>query len=147
MKYIYMDVCTLCRPYDDQSYSRIHLETVAVHLILKKIEAGDYALVFSPAHQFEISAISNDSERIDLLMLLETLAVKGNFHKKKTRIRAEELVRQGIGPADAAHLAFAEAAKAEFISCDDKLIKKCAQVATAVWTGSPVAFCYKEELK
>lgn len=147
MKPIYMDVCTLCRPYDDQSYSRIHLETVAVQLILKKIEAGNYSMVYSPVHKVEISAITNDSERIDLLLLLDTLAVKSNINKKMARIRSEELIHQGIGVADAAHLAFAEATQADFISCDDKLIKKCAKTAISVWTGNPVAFCFKENLK
>jgi len=66
-----LDVCALCRPYDDQSYARINLETIAVHLILKTLEAGRYTMISSPAHKIEISAISDDLERIDLLLLLE----------------------------------------------------------------------------
>jgi len=33
---IYLDVCTLCRPFDDQSFLRIRLETDAVNLIMSK---------------------------------------------------------------------------------------------------------------
>lgn len=80
-------------------------------------------------------------------MLLDTLAVKSHVNKKTVLIRSEELIQQGIGVADAAHLAFAEATKADFISCDDKLIKKCAKTAIDVWAGNPVAFCFKEDLK
>ena len=43
----------------------------------------------------------------------------------KTRERAEELVSIGFGVADAAHIAFAEKSGTPFISCDDRLIKKC----------------------
>jgi predicted nucleic acid-binding protein len=104
-------------------------------------------MVHSPVHKLEISDISNDSERIDLLLFLEQLGVKPNIDKKAARRRAEGLSRQGIGPADAAHLAFAEATKADFISCDDKLIKKCSKISIDVWAGNPIAFCNKEDLK
>ena len=62
LKRIYLDACALCRPYDDQSYTRIHLETTAVQLILRAIERGDYELFYSPVHEKEISAISNYQE-------------------------------------------------------------------------------------
>jgi len=147
LKYIYLDVCALCRSYDDQTYPRIHLETTAVHLILKKVEAGRYGMVYSPVDKVEISSIKNDSERIDLLLLLDSLGIQCDIDKKATRLRAEDLLRQVIGVADAAHVAFAEAAKADFISCDDKLTKKCSGMLIDVWTGNPAAFCCKEDLK
>ncbi len=118
-----------------------------MRLILKKVEAERLSMVYSPVHRLEISDISNDSERSDLLLFLEQLGVKHNIDKKAARMRAEEFSRQGIGPADAAHLAFAEATKAAFISCDDKLIKKCSKISIDVWAGNPIAFCNKEELK
>jgi hypothetical protein len=34
---VYLDVCSLCRPFDDQKYSRIRLETEAVNLIFAKV--------------------------------------------------------------------------------------------------------------
>jgi len=45
--------------------------------------------------------------------------------RKDVRKRAEELVKLKFGIADAAHVAFAEKAGAEFVSCDRKLINKC----------------------
>ena len=122
-------------------------ETIAVRLILKKVESGRFSMIYSPVHKIEISDISNVSERIDLLLFLEQLGVKHDIDKNSARKRAEELSRQGFGPADAAHLAFAEASKADFISCDDKLIKKCSKISIDVWAGNPVAFCNKEDLK
>jgi len=36
---------------------------------------------------------------------------------------------------------------ANFISCDDRLIKKCHRHDINVWAGTPIAFCGKENLK
>lgn len=65
----------------------------------------------------------------------------------ETRARAEGLIDLGFGVADAAHIAFAEGARALFITCDYKLIKKCQNHKINVWCGSPIAFCEKEDLR
>jgi len=57
------------------------------------------------------------------------------------------LVSFVLGPADAAHLAFAEIAGADFVSCDDRLCKKCGEMDLKIWAGNPVAFCEKEGLR
>lgn len=147
MKKIYLDVCALCRPYDDQSYTRIHLETTAVQLILRAIELGDYELVYSAVHEQEISAITNDQERIDLSYLLKEIGSKIYLSGMKGRRRAEYLVNAGLGPADAAHIAYAEFAEAVFISCDDKLIKKCNSLDISILTTNPVKFCDMEDIQ
>ena len=53
----------------------------------------------------------------------------------------------GFGPADAAHVAFAEAGNASFITCDDKLLKKRVKYDIKVWYGNPVRFCTEEDLR
>ncbi len=146
-KHIYLDVCTLSRPFDDQSYLRIRLETEAVNLILSKVKQGKYRLLVSPVHFKEIGAIEDIFERIELQTILEKLGEAVDVNMSKSRARAEYLVSIGYGVADAAHVAFAEQAGALFISCDDKLIKKCTNHTINVWCGNPVAFCEKEELR
>ena len=47
----------------------------------------------------------------------------------------------GFGVADAAHIAFAEKSGTPFISCDDRLIKKCLNYKVKIWCGNPVIFC------
>ena len=64
--------------------------------------------------------------------------IMGDLHKM--RERADELTKCGLGVADAAHVAFAEHAGAAFISCDDKLIKRCLKCDVRVWVGTPVGF-------
>ena len=67
MKKIYLDVCSLCRPFDDQGYARISLETDAVNLILSNVRNRKFALMKSPVHIAEINGIKDDFEREELL--------------------------------------------------------------------------------
>ena len=146
-KNIYIDVCALCRPFDEQEYMRIRLETEAVNLILSKVRDGNYKLIVSPVHIKEIEAISDTIERVELQMVLNEWGEQIHVNMAETRSRAEDLVNSGFGIADAAHVAFAEQAEVPFISCDDRLIRKCMNHKINVWCGNPVAFCEKENLR
>jgi len=143
---VYLDVCALSRPFDDQGQMRVRLETDAVHLILSHVRAGDLALVVSPVHDLEIGAIDGTTEREQLVTTLRRVGDRIAFDLRRARERAERLVQQGLGPADAAHLAFSEEAQADFVSCDDRLLGQCRRLQPAVWFGTPVAFCAKENL-
>ena len=147
LKPIYLDVCALSRPFDDQSYLRIRLETEAVNLILSKARQGRYRVLVSPVHAKEIESISDPVERIELQTILAIVGQPVPADRSKANTRAEELVKLGFGIADAAHVSFAEQAEASFISTDDRLIKKCLKHKIAVWCGNPVAFCEKEEIR
>ena len=146
-KPIYLDVCALSRPFDDQAFLRIRLETEAVNLILSKIKGGEYRLVVSPVHREEIKAISDTFERIELQARLITLGQSVKADMVAIRRRAENLIDLNFGVADAAHVAFAEQCGAEFISCDDALVRKCSKHKIKTWSGNPVAFCEKEGLR
>ena len=52
---IYADICTLCRPFDDQAQPRIWLETHALCVILNLVELGRLEMVRSPIHELETS--------------------------------------------------------------------------------------------
>lgn len=146
-KLIYMDVCALSRPFDEQDYLRIRLETEAVNLILSKIREGSLRLLVSSAHMKEIEAIPDTIERIELQIILKELGEPMRENVSGIRARAEELVVLGFAVADAAHVAFAEHFGAQFITCDEKLLKKCLTHKIRIWCGNPVAFCEKEGLR
>lgn len=144
---VYLDVCSLCRPFDDQRFARIRLETEAVHLILENVKAGKMLMVISPVHYEEIKATSNNMERIEIFSLFKNYGemIKGNI--EEIRNRAKCLCDSGFGIADAAHIAFAEAACADFVTCDDRLLKKCLKMRFKIWCGNPLQYCLKENLK
>ena len=95
----------------------------------------------------EIKEIPDNFERIELQERLIALGMFVKVDLEALRRRAEELHYLNFGIADAAHVAFAEQCRAEFVSCDDLLIKKCSKHNIKVWNGTPVAFCEKEGLR
>ena len=144
---IYLDICALCRPYDVQEFLRIRMETDAVNLILSNVIRKRYQLIVSPIHFGEIADISDAVERVHLRLLLTEIGVRPIIDMQEVRQRAEDLFNMSFGVADAAHVAYAEYSGASFITCDDKLIKRCLSQALAIWCGNPVAFCEMEGLK
>lgn len=147
MQQVYLDVCVLCRPFDDQQQARIFLETGAFNLILTHIRETERELIVSPAHQVEISAIHSSEERQHLLLLLKQFGKQPDLDLLAVRQRAEELANAGMGIADAAHVAFAEFAQADFVTVDDRLLQLCRRLKIRVWCGSPLAYCDKENLR
>lgn len=147
MKLIYLDVCALCRPFDDQRFVRVHLESEAVKLILQKVRDGHFHLINSPVHFAEINALPDMVERIELLGMLQSFGKPMATDSSLLRKRADELVGKSFGVADAAHFACAETMGADFITCDDKLIRRAAKLKNTIWSGDPLGFCIKEKLK
>lgn len=144
---IYLDVCVLSRPFDNQRQPRIRIETAALELILDHIRLKHLKLVVSPVHKAEISAIRIIDERQHLLHLLNELGIVLLTDSDSIRGRAEQLVDSGMGIADAAHVAYAEATQADFVTVDDRLLKQCHRVNLSIWSGTPQAFCDKEQLR
>ena len=146
-KRLYLDICTLCRPFDDQSQMRIRLETNASYLILQALQDARYVMVVSPVHFEEANAIRDAEERRELVVVLEKLGTTAACDMAATRARAEDLHARKFGIADAAHVAFAEATADIFISCDERLIRKCRREKVRVTAVNPVEFTRAEDLK
>lgn len=144
---VYLDVCALSRPFDDQTQARIRLETEAVKLILSHVRRSDIQLIASTAHAIEIAAIDNMEERSTLEQILAEFGHRPSINMRAARQRAEALTSIKLGPADAAHLALAEQAQADFVSTDDQLLKRAQRARLSIWIGTPVAYCEKEHLR
>lgn len=144
---IYIDVCTLCRPYDDQNSLRIKFETDAYYLILSHVRSGRFPMIISPVHFSEINAIDDEIEKTNLLSMIDRCKSDVVFDLIKIHARTEELIKKGFGIGDAAHLAFAENSSDIFISCDNKLLKRALKNDIEIKVLSPVQFCLLEDLK
>jgi predicted nucleic acid-binding protein len=148
MKNIYLDVCTYCRPFDNQDALRIRLETEAFYLIMQHIQKNRYRSIISPVHIKEIDAICVIEERLMLKTLLKQFAQPLVNNLSEIRSRADYLHQLGFGIADAAHVAYAENLADFFITCDDKLLKKCKKETTLKITAmNPLEFILTEELQ
>lgn len=144
---VYLDMCALNRPLDDQSQMRIRLETDAVLLILSHVRVHTLQMVVSPVHYREASANPDITRREHVLTLLQNIGSEVAVDAAEVRKRAEKLLQQGLGTADAAHVAFAEATESDFVSVDDRLLRQLQRVGSEIWFGTPMAYCDKEDLK
>mgnify|MGYP000014266054 CR=1 FL=1 len=121
---IYLDNCSLQRPFDDKSQMRIRLEAEIISDILKLCKTGALELVSSPFLYLEIERTPSESRR----GAAKAILAQANESVKITpelRQRSQEHEKHGLKPFDAAHLACAEAIIADyFCTCDDKLLKK-----------------------
>lgn len=134
-------MCSLKRPFDDQRQPRIREEAAAVATIMARAEAGELALVRSPAHLVENDANPREDRRLAAALWLDGAAVDVALGIDVER-RASELAALGLAPLDALHVAFAEQAGASwFVTCDDDLIKRAQRVDHALRTRvvSPLA--------
>lgn len=147
VKAVYLDVCSLCRPFDDQRFLRIRMESEAVQLILENIRAGAKKMIVSPVHFREVEATSGTAEHVKLFYLLGNYGETVKVDMAAARRNAEQMFQAGFGAADAAHVAFAEAAMADFVTCDDRLLKRCLKSNLKIWCGDPLQYCLKEDIK
>jgi predicted nucleic acid-binding protein len=121
---IYLDVCSLQRPLDDRSQPRINVEAEAVLTILELVESGSLELLSSEALQFEVDRTPDADRKASVREILE-LASQTIELVDAIEVHADSLVKAGIKPLDALHLASASWAKADFFcTCDDRLLKK-----------------------
>jgi predicted nucleic acid-binding protein len=147
MKKLYLDVCTLCRPFDNQNLMRVRLETDAYYLILDSIQSKKYEMIISPALEKEIEDIGDSREKIQVKHLLHLHGKVPLFESIAGIQRAEELISSGFGIGDAVHLALAEQSADYFITCDDKIIKRSRKIKIGVEVLNPIEFCLIEDLQ
>lgn len=125
---IYLDVCCLNRPFDDQSQERIRLESEAIILIISRLQSGDWVWLGSDAIDYEVSQ-TPDPERRRRVRVLATAIQHSIPFTQTEAIRAKELQSFGFKQWDALHLASAESGQANiFLTTDDKLLRLAQQV-------------------
>jgi hypothetical protein len=147
MKRLYLDVCTYCRPFDNQNDLRIRLETDAFYLITKYIKGNQYQTIISPVHFKEVNAIPSLKKRFEIQTLLNQVDTQIVYDADKARQRADKLHTLKFGVADAAHVAYAEQIADVFITCDDKLLKRCKKTSLSIVAMDPIEFLVSEDLQ
>jgi len=126
---LYLDNCAFNGPFDDQSHIRIRLETEAKLYIQERINERKVDLVWS-----YILDIENDQnpfeEKRSAIERWKKLAVVDIEEAETLKDRANSFVAYGIKAKDALHVAAAIEGNADFfITTDDRLLKKLAEIA------------------
>jgi len=127
MPKVYLDVCCLNRPFDDQQQDRVHLEAEAVLLILKRCESREWHWVSSTVVSYEVDNIPNLERRNRIKELLRGAQEVLSLSDAAVE-RGEELKGLGLKTYDALHVACAEQAQVDvLLTTDDKLIRAAAR--------------------
>lgn len=127
-KKVYLDICCLNRPFDDQTQERIRLEAEALLLILEAVQESRCELIGSRVLDVENRNNPDEEKRREIGNCLR-LAGTYVYTDRNVLERAGELQGSGFDAYDAMHLACAEQANADvFITTDDKIRKKSEQV-------------------
>ncbi len=118
---IYMDVCCLCRPFDDQTMGRIRLEVTAVQEIIRRCATQEFTMITSEAITDELSKIPDIHKRLRVEKIT-SVAQEHILIDEGIISRMREFIAMGGDTMDSLHIACAERASAVFLTTDDDLI-------------------------
>jgi len=134
---IYMDVCCLCRPFDDLKNRKIRLEAAAILTILDRC-SQDWELVGSVVIDDEISRFADIEKR---LKVEQKLALISEYIELDETIfcRVRTFQKAGLKLFDALHLACAENGKTIFLTTDNRIITLAGKIpAITITVQNPV---------
>ncbi len=141
---IYLDNCCFNRPYDDQSFIKIKIETEAKIFIQTQIKEGRFHLIWSYILDYENDSnpYANRKNSILKWKYLSEEDIEENSDILKT---VEELEKNKIFGKDALHIACAIYSKVDFfITTDYNLIRKASSLNN-LKVINPVDFINIEE--
>ncbi|MDX9993327.1 MAG: PIN domain-containing protein [Anaerolineales bacterium] len=125
---IYLDLCAIQRPLDTSNQIRIVLESEAVLGIIAFSDIGQMEILSSEALLYEGEQSSLPVRKEHTLAVLAK-AKNVLIVSEKEEIRAAEIMKVGVKPLDALHIALAESGNADyFCTCDDKLLRNAKKV-------------------
>lgn len=144
---IYLDSCCICRPYDEQTQSRVRCETAAIMQIISHCHNGELQWVDSAVLRFEINEISDLKKRSVVDSLLNSMPRVAFVSVDTTEIlRGKQLEALGFKDRDASHIACAESGEADiFLTTDDGVIRKAKHMGSQlrVWVDNPDTWLQK----
>ena len=121
---IYLDVCSLNRPFDDQTQMKIRLETEAKLFIQANIRDKKYSLVWSYMLDYENDKNPYEEKRS---MIAPWKEISDAYCSSSDEVlqRGKEIMKHDIKSNDALHIACAIEKECDyFITTDNKLTNK-----------------------
>jgi hypothetical protein len=128
---IYLDICCIKRPWDDQTQPRVAAETVAVLSVMKAAAAGSHTCLRSPAHDFE-NSLNPDPRRA--AAVAEWLAALPQPDPASEAVDSMfQIFRAaGVKQMDAYHLAWAMHGAADvLVTCDDRFLSQANRLVSS----------------
>ena len=127
---IYLDICAIQRPLDDQTQLRIRTEAEAILGLLSLCQSGTLTLLSSSAHVIETEQNPYPDRKAHAVTVLG-LASYYVSTSPEVAERAKTYTAAGISHLDALHLALAVEGDADFFcTTDDDLLRQGQAVDT-----------------
>jgi predicted nucleic acid-binding protein len=143
---IYIDNCCYGRPYDDRTQEKIGMEADAVMAAIELCKLSEITIVGSPALIVEIGKIEADDIRKKVREFYDNTVTEFISLSSDIVLRARDFMAIPMKKYDSYHLAFAAAARADFLlTTDKKFINKAARTDTAVKVVNPINFLPEAE--
>lgn len=137
---IYMDVCCLNRPFDNQSQDRIYLEAEAILAILSHCHSGEWMLTSSDIIDYELSRLTN-SAKLQKVRGIYLVAGEKISVTSEVRTLANSFQQNGLKLMDSLHLALCEAHSVDvLLTTDDNFIKCAARFKINTPVTNPVVW-------
>ncbi len=141
---VYLDNCCYNRPYDDQEYVKIRIETEAKLYIQDKIKQGKIELVWS--YMLEQENEDNPFEdKKENIQEWADIAIIDVSESEGVLNSAEKYFDLGLKNKDALHIACAEQSEANYFITTDKGILKKANLVSGLKIMNPVDFLDTQE--
>ncbi|MCE7980886.1 MAG: PIN domain-containing protein [Caldilinea sp. CFX5] len=125
---LYLDTCSIQRPLDTLTQTRLRLEAEAILGVLAQVRVGNVDLISSTVLELEIrqNPIATRREHGEQVLAQATEIVLVDAQIQQ---RAIDFGRMGIKAMDALHLAAAEAARVDFFcTCDDRFLRRTKRI-------------------
>lgn len=141
---VYLDNCCFNRPFDNQSFLTIRLETEAKLSIQEKIKSGYLSLGWSYILDFENNANPLLERQVEIQRWKE---VADSFVNETDEIlnKMNELTAIGLKPLDALHIACAISLECQYFLTVDKDILKKTTERSEIKIINPVNFIIEWE--
>ncbi len=143
---IYLDNCCFNRPFDDQSFLPIRLETEAKLDIQEKIKSGILSLGWSYVLDFENDANPFIERRAEI-QKWKKMACSFVNESDEIIVTMNELIAIGLKPLDALHVACAVSMQCQYFLTVDKGILKKISEYSEIKIKNPVNFIIEWEIK
>ncbi|MDB4665254.1 PIN domain protein [Verrucomicrobia bacterium] len=136
---IYLDNCSLNRPFDSQKQLRIRLETEAKLAIQEKISQGEFELAWSYVIDFENTA-NPYQERREVVWLWKSKACIDVDESDQILDLAERVSSLGLKNKDSLHIGCAIFSKCDFFVTTDDGILRLSNDIQQIQIRNPIDF-------
>jgi predicted nucleic acid-binding protein len=120
---IYLDSCCYNRPYDDQTQTKVVIETLAKLYVQELVLKHELDLVWSYVLKYENSLNSVESKRAAIAQW-EKLSVQFIRQSASVVALGKEIMATGVKPLDSLHIACAITADCDYVITVDTRMAK-----------------------